>query len=292
VQRGWVVGASAAIVYDGIGLAGASRHAASCVGREPHPVLENACLGPLLFLALAYLTHLSVWWCALAGVLGSIGGAGAGADGRLDMRIARRYRSVADDTWWQYPVSYPVGSTNHLLTELDRSPYGSVRWRRPAARVIDLALLIGPVVWLFSAVPSQPPPNSGVDDWAFGVQILAVLASIVWFVVLWPLYEIVAVGVSGRTLGKWITGLCVVDEDSGRIRIGSLFGRTILVVGCFVVAFLAGLWCWFVYPPLAIVPAAALGLSQAIPALRGERTWLDSATGTDVIRCPRLTARR
>jgi len=39
-----------------------------------HPVLDNAFLGPLLFLALAYLTHLSVWWCALAGVLGSIGG--------------------------------------------------------------------------------------------------------------------------------------------------------------------------------------------------------------------------
>ena len=127
--------------------------------------------------------------------MGGLGGAGAGADGRLDMRIVRRYRSVADDTW-QYPVSYPVGSTNQLLTELDRSPYGSVRWRRPAARVIDLPLLIGPVVWLFSAVPTQPAPNSGVDDWALGVQILAVLASIVWFVVLWPVYEIVAVGVS------------------------------------------------------------------------------------------------
>ena len=28
-----------------------------------HPVLDNAFLGPLIFLALAYLTPISVWWC-------------------------------------------------------------------------------------------------------------------------------------------------------------------------------------------------------------------------------------
>jgi uncharacterized RDD family membrane protein YckC len=145
------------------------------------------------------------------------------------------------------------------------------------------------VVWLFRRLPGPPPPNSGVDDWAFGLQILAVLGSIVWFVVLWPIYEAFAVAVSGRTLGKWITGLCVVDVDAGRIRVGSLLGRTALVVGSSIATFLVGAWFWFLYPPLAIMPAAALGLSQAIPALRGERTWLDRATGTDVVRRGRLT---
>jgi hypothetical protein len=44
-----------------------------------HPILDNAFLGPLLFLALAYLTHVPVWWCAIAGALGSIGGITLGA---------------------------------------------------------------------------------------------------------------------------------------------------------------------------------------------------------------------
>ncbi len=165
-------------------------------------------------------------------------------------------------------------------------------WRRPAARIIDVALLFAPVVWIFWVLPSEPPANSGVDDWALGLQLFAVLGSIVWFVVLWPIYEAFAVAVSGRTLGKWITGLCVVDEDSGRIRVGSLLGRTILVVGSSGATFVVGLWCWSLYPPLAIIPVAALGLSQAIPALRGERTWLDRATGTDVVRYSRLTEPR
>ena len=33
-----------------------------------HPILDNAFLGPLLFLALGYLTHAPVWWRAIAGV--------------------------------------------------------------------------------------------------------------------------------------------------------------------------------------------------------------------------------
>ncbi len=191
---------------------------------------------------------------------------------------------MGDDTW-HYPVPYPVSSSDDALSRLERRRRagGSVGWRRPAARIIDVGLLVAPVVWLFWAVSGQPPKAS-VDDWQFGLQILAVVGSVVWFLVAWPIYEAVAVAVSGRTLGKWLTGLCVVDEDAGRIRVGSLLGRTFLLVAAFVATFLAGLWFWAIYPPLAAIPVAALALSQAIPALGGTRTWLDVATGTDVIR--------
>jgi uncharacterized RDD family membrane protein YckC len=165
---------------------------------------------------------------------------------------------------------------------------GSVGWRRPAARIIDTALLAAPVVWVFWALAGPPPPD--VDDYRLMFQILAGFGSVVWFVVVWPIYEALAVAVSGRTFGKWITGLCVVSIDAGRIRVGSLLGRTLLLVGSFVVTSLIALWLWFVYPALIVIPVAALGLSQAIPALRGRRTWLDVATGSDVVRWGRLTS--
>jgi hypothetical protein len=77
-RRGWVVGVIAAIVYGGIGLAGALAPGGLMRWSRAHPVLDNAFLGPFLFLALAYLTHVSVWWCAIAGVLGGIGGIALG----------------------------------------------------------------------------------------------------------------------------------------------------------------------------------------------------------------------
>lgn len=178
-------------------------------------------------------------------------------------------------------------SAPELKLEVRVRVRSSMGWRRPAARIIDLALLAAPVVWVFSILPG-PPPLDIPDDWGLGLKILAVIGSVLWFVVGWPIYEALAVAVSGRTFGKWITGLCVVDADAGRIRVGSLLGRTLLVVGSFVVVFLIALWFWFLYPPLAVIPVAALGLSQAIPALRGQRTWLDLATGSDVVRRGRL----
>jgi uncharacterized RDD family membrane protein YckC len=164
----------------------------------------------------------------------------------------------------------------------------SLGWRRPAARIIDTALLVAPVVWVFWEL-AGPPPGPGVDDYRLMFQILAGFGSVVWIVVGWPVYEALAVAASGRTIGKWITGLCVVSADAGRIRVGSLIGRTSLVVGSFVVTFLIALRLWFVYPALTLIPVAALGLSQAIPALLGRRTWLDKASGSDVVRWGRMT---
>ena len=179
-------------------------------------------------------------------------------------------------------------SAPELKLEVRVRVRSSMGWRRPVARVIDLALLAAPVVWVFSALPGPPPPDIP-DDWGLGLKILAGIGSILWVVVGWPIYEALAVAISGRTFGKWITGLCVVDEDAGRIRVGSLLGRTLLVVGSFVVTFLIALRLWFVYPALILIPVAALGLSQAIPAALGRRTWVDLATGSDVVRSGRFT---
>jgi hypothetical protein len=71
-----------------MGLAGALAPRGLMRWSRAHPILDNAFLGPLLFLALAYLTHLSVWWCAIAGVLGSSGGITLGAVRRRT--LARR----------------------------------------------------------------------------------------------------------------------------------------------------------------------------------------------------------
>jgi uncharacterized RDD family membrane protein YckC len=172
---------------------------------------------------------------------------------------------------------------------IDRHSGGSVRWRRPAARILDMTILVGPVVWVFWRLAG--PPSTGPDDYRLMFQILAGIASFVWLVLGWPVYEVLGLAIFGRTLGKWVTGVCVVSKDDDRVPTGRLIGRTLLVVGSFVLTFLIALRLWFVYPPLAIGAAAALVLSQTIPAVLGQRTWLDLATGSDVVRWGRFIGR-
>ena len=70
-RRGWVIGAVAAVVYGGIGLAMALSPGGTVSWSKNHHKLDGSLLGPLLFLALALITNLSVWWCLLGGVLGA-----------------------------------------------------------------------------------------------------------------------------------------------------------------------------------------------------------------------------
>ena len=74
LQRGWVIGAVAAVVYGGVGLAMMLSPGGANRWSRNHPKLDGAILGPLLFLALASITSLSVWWCLLGGVLGTFVG--------------------------------------------------------------------------------------------------------------------------------------------------------------------------------------------------------------------------
>ena len=112
---------------------------------------------------------------------------------------------------------------------------------------------------------------------------MAGIASFFWLGAAWPLYETVAVAMAGRTIGKWVMAICVVGADRSRLSAGRLIGRALLSGSAVVVTGVVGLRAWFLFPPLIVVPAVALGLSQAIPVALGQRTWLDLATGSDVV---------
>jgi hypothetical protein len=77
-RRGWVVGAVAVIVYGGLALAMGVAPRAVVAWSRRHPGIDGAFLGPLLFLGLAYLTPLDIWWCAGLAVCGSLAGAALG----------------------------------------------------------------------------------------------------------------------------------------------------------------------------------------------------------------------
>jgi hypothetical protein len=149
----------------------------------------------------------------------------------------------------------------------------SLWWRRPIARLIDATIFLGPVVWVFWRL-AGPPPGPGTDDWRLMFQIMAGIASFLWLGFGWPLYEAMAVALAGRTFGKWVMALAVVGADRSRLSTGRLIGRALLSGGAVVVTGAIALRAWFLYPPLVAVPALALGLSQAIPAALGQRTWL------------------
>jgi hypothetical protein len=83
LRRGWLIGAVAAVVYGGVGLAVALSPGGVASWSRNHPRLDGAIFGPLLFHALAFIIpSLSAWWCLLAGVMGVFVGIALG--GRRD----------------------------------------------------------------------------------------------------------------------------------------------------------------------------------------------------------------
>jgi hypothetical protein len=72
VRRGWAVGLLAALVYGAMALLMAL--APSSVGSwsRRHPIVDGAMFGPLVLLALAYLTRWPFWLCATVGVIGAV----------------------------------------------------------------------------------------------------------------------------------------------------------------------------------------------------------------------------
>src|SRR3954447_26575298 len=78
-RRGWFVGVVAALVYGGIALSMAIAPGGTVDWSRRHPILDGSILGPILFLALAYLTHWPLWVCLIIGVAGLLIGAARGA---------------------------------------------------------------------------------------------------------------------------------------------------------------------------------------------------------------------
>lgn len=64
-KRGALVGVLAFLVYGGVFLTAAFNHGASLAWSRRHVALDGAFIVPIAFLALAYLTTLSLWLCAL-----------------------------------------------------------------------------------------------------------------------------------------------------------------------------------------------------------------------------------
>ena len=86
VKRGVAVGLVAAIVYGFIALSTLLAWQQISAWSKRHPLLDGLIVVPLLFLAVAYLTHLSTGVCVLIAVL-------AGAP-LVGLSAARRHRRI------------------------------------------------------------------------------------------------------------------------------------------------------------------------------------------------------
>lgn len=62
-RRGWYVGAIAALVYGLIAIPMVVSPRSVADWSRRHPVLDGSVLGPLVFLALAYITQWPLWVC-------------------------------------------------------------------------------------------------------------------------------------------------------------------------------------------------------------------------------------
>lgn len=78
VNRGPVVGAVGLVVFGGMALFTAFGRPDLRAWAQRHPVLDGMLLGPILFLAVAYLSSWPLWVCALFGVAGVGLGAAVG----------------------------------------------------------------------------------------------------------------------------------------------------------------------------------------------------------------------
>lgn len=78
-RRGWVVGVIAGVVYGVIALCFAVVPDGTAAWSRRHPILDGAVLGPLVFLALAYIAPWPLWLCLAIGAMGVAVGAAQGA---------------------------------------------------------------------------------------------------------------------------------------------------------------------------------------------------------------------
>jgi uncharacterized RDD family membrane protein YckC len=139
----------------------------------------------------------------------------------------------------------------------DPDPDRALRWRRAAARGVDLG-----VVLLFAAIPLAIAGGLDAAPAADGVLVphAAAFAAILAFV-----YETLAHGLAGATAGKHLLRLQVVSPEGGSPGLARSAARA----------------------AVSVVGAAALGL-PALAALftRRCRTLHDVVAGTSVVRAP------
>lgn len=116
------------------------------------------------------------------------------------------------------------------MTYASGSPEVRVTGRRVVATIID-GVLFGVVSNVFGSVFGVKKVSSGFDLTRLSAQ------GSVWLLVTVVLYYVLLEGLAGRTLGKLITGIRVIDpQTGGRPGLLSAFVRTLLrlVDGLFV----------------------------------------------------------
>lgn len=82
-RRGWVFGLVTLLIYGAVLGSTAISGKSPAAWSRSHPVLDGLVLGPLVFVAIGYITPLSLGWCVLIGL--AAGGIGA----LLGLRQAR-----------------------------------------------------------------------------------------------------------------------------------------------------------------------------------------------------------
>ena len=105
-----------------------------------------------------------------------------------------------------------------------------VRWRRVLALVLDLVafyfvnLAINNVYGVTQVTSGSPIPDEG------GAASFASATAVTWpwLVLLWMAYYIVPESLFGASLGKLLTGLCVVRLDGRPVGLGSIVIRNVL----------------------------------------------------------------
>jgi RDD family len=158
----------------------------------------------------------------------------------------------------------------------------SLRLRRIAGRMLDTALVFAPIGWGGHRV-SWHRVVSGPDDWQLLLWIVVIAAGYVWLLVVWPVYETISVASCARTMGKALAGVRVVTTNGERAGFGRALARALLVSWTSAAALTVVIVGQLRWPPAGLVLAMAWLLLSLLPIGAGHRSWLDAATGTEVV---------
>ncbi|MGC5016169.1 RDD family protein [Streptosporangium sp. DT93] len=155
----------------------------------------------------------------------------------------------------------------------NRNLYAASMGRRLGARVVDsflLGVILAPVLYLYEGVAASGIGPYAPDNVVLpGLIVLAVTA----------IYEAVATGVAGGTVGKFVAGIRVVDLETGDpVSMGVSFTRYAVVAA-------VGATGWFV-PYVGAVLAIVWVFSMFLDGGGYRRAWHDRAARTWVVERP------
>lgn len=98
------------------------------------------------------------------------------------------------------------------------------------------------------------------------------------------MYETISVAAGGRTVGKAIAGVRLVTSAGDRVGFPTALGRPLLVSWSSTAAGTLALVSSLRWPPAGLFVALGWALVVLLPVASGHRSWLDAATGTEVVR--------